>query len=214
MLELINYLIDFILNIDDHIATLIAQFGGYTYAIIFGIIFAETGLVVTPFLPGDSLIFIIGAFSAKGSLNLVISYFVLITAAIIGDSVNYEIGKYLGLKVFKEDDQAKILKKSHLDKTQDFYAKHGAKTIVIARFIPFVRTFAPFVAGAGKMHYTTFLKYNILGSFIWVTSIILAGFFLGEIPIVKNNFEYVVYGIILISILPPIFSWIKSRRQK
>lgn len=206
MTEFVKFLIDFILHLDKHLSAIIQSFGSGTYLLLFLIVFAETGFVVTPFLPGDSLLFAAGAFAALGDLDIVWVFLVLTGAAIIGDSVNYAIGNFFGPKVFHKEN-ARFLKKEYLDKTHQFYEKYGAKTIVIARFVPIVRTFAPFVAGVGQMSYWTFLTYNILGALLWVTVCVFAGYFFGNIPVVKENFTLVIFVIILISILPAIFEY-------
>ena len=205
-MEIINSL----LHIDKSLADIINLFGPFTYIILFLIIFAETGLVITPFLPGDSLIFAVGTLAGGSYLNIVITYFTLLIAAILGDTVNYWVGHHLGSRVFTKEN-SRIFNKAYLEKTNEFYRKHGGKTIILARFIPVVRTFAPFVAGVGKMHYGIFLSYNIVGGFIWVTSLTFAGYFFGQIPLIKNNFEYVVMGIVFISILPILTELIKHK---
>lgn len=204
--------LDFLLHFDDYLAQLINIVGPWTYVILFAIIFAETGLVVTPFLPGDSLLFVVGTLAGSGFLNIWISFFTLLFAAIIGDTVNYWIGHKIGPKVFSQEN-SRIFKKAYLEKTREFYEKHGKKTIILARFAPIVRTFAPFVAGVGKMHYQTFLLYNIVGAVLWVTSLTLAGYFFGSLPWVKANFEYIVYFIILISLLPMVIEYFKYKME-
>lgn len=212
-MELISTLIDFILHIDKHLVSIVNDYQYWTYLILFLIIFAETGLVVTPFFPGDSVLFAIGALIAKPEtdLSIVIMLILLIMAAILGDFVNYEIGKYFGVRVFK--DNSKIFKPSYLEKTQNFYAKHGSKTIIYARFVPIVRTFAPFVAGISKMTYSHFGKYNIIGGILWVSLFLYAGYFFGQIEFIQKNFSLVVLAIIGISLLPPILEYIKSKRN-
>ena len=202
-----------LLHLGDYLARVIELFGFWTYAILFLVIFAETGLVVVPFLPGDSLIFVIGAFAALGHLNVVLAYVVLLAAAILGDTANYWLGHKLGAKVFKSEN-SKIFNKKYLTKTEEFYEKYGGKTIIIARFVPIVSTFAPFVAGIGSMKYSVFILYNIVGGFLWVTSLLVAGYFFGNLPIIKNNFEYAIYVIILLSISPMIFEALKHKLQK
>lgn len=211
--------LDYFRHMDTHLAELLRQYGGWTYAILFLIIFCETGLVVTPFLPGDSLLFAAGAVVATANsqpgqpaLNVFLLWLLLVIAAIIGDSVNYQIGRWLGLRVFKED--ARIMKTEYLRRTEEFYAKHGGKTIILARFIPIVRTYAPFVAGASRMDYPRFLSFNIIGGVIWITLFLFAGYFFGNIPVIQKNFEYVVIGIILVSVIPVITEWMKGRREK
>lgn len=201
----------FLLHLDDYLIQIINAFGPVAYIILFLIIFAETGLVVVPFLPGDSLLFVIGTLSGSGFLNIWIVYFILLTGAILGDSVNYWIGRLVGPKVFTKEN-SRFFKKAYLEKTREFYAKHGGKTIILARFLPIVRTFAPFVAGIGKMRYPTFLLFSISGGFIWVSSLTFAGYFFGGIPFIKNNFEIAIIGIILVSLLPMIFELIKHKR--
>ncbi|MBU0722506.1 DedA family protein [Patescibacteria group bacterium] len=203
---------DFILHIDKHLADLIVFFGGWTYVMLFAIVFAETGLVVTPFLPGDSLLFAVGTLAGGSLLNIWISYFTLLIAAILGDTVNYWIGHYIGPKVFSKEN-SRFFKKEYLEKTREFYEKYGGKTIIIARFLPIIRTFAPFVAGVGKMHYGTFLFYNIFGGFIWVTSLVFAGFYLGGLSFIKANFEYAIFAIIAFSLLPMFIEYLKYKRR-
>jgi membrane-associated protein len=200
-MDLIKQLIEMVLHLDKHLVMLANDFGIWTYLILFMIIFCETGLVVTPFLPGDSLLFAIGALSASGGLNIAVICTVLIIAAIIGDTVNYHIGKYIGPKVFHKDN-VRFLNKKHLIKTHEFYERHGGKTIIIARFLPIIRTFAPFVAGMGSMSYARFIVYNIVGGVMWVMLLVFAGYFFGNIPIVKKNFTLVIMAIIVISVLP------------
>jgi membrane-associated protein len=213
-LELIKTLIDFILHIDQHLVEIVSNYKTWTYLILFLIIFAETGLVVTPFLPGDSLLFAAGAIIAKpeSNMNIVLTCLLLIVAAILGDLVNYHIGKYFGPKAFS--GKLKFLKKEYLERTQQFYNKHGGKTIIYARFIPIIRTFAPFVAGIGTMSYLRFATYNVVGAIAWVTSFLFLGFFFGGLPVVKDNFTYIIFGIIIVSILPPIIEVIRERRKK
>jgi membrane-associated protein len=186
-------------------------FGPWVYVVLFAIIFAETGLVIAPFLPGDSLIFAAGALSGGGLLHIWIIYPVLLLAAILGDTVNYWVGHFIGPKVFSEK-HSKIFKKAYLEKTRAFYEKHGGKTIILARFMPIIRTFAPFVAGVGRMHYGTFFLYNVVGAFVWVSSLLFVGYFFGGLPFMKKNFEYVVMGIIVLSLLPMVVEYIKHRR--
>ncbi len=202
-----------LLHFDKALASIINLFGPFTYLLLFLIIFAETGLVITPFLPGDSLLFAVGTLAGGNYLNIYISYAVLLAAAIIGDTVNYWIGHHLGDRVFSKQN-SRIFKKEYLEKTEEFYQKYGGKTIILARFVPIIRTFAPFVAGIGKMHYRTFLFYNLIGGFIWVTSLTFAGYFFGQMPIIKENFEYAVIGIVFISLLPMLFEFIKHKLSK
>lgn len=204
-------LIDFIIHVDSYIGQIIQSYGALTYLVLFAVIFIETGLVIMPLLPGDSLIFVAGAFAAGGSLNIVILIATLAIAAILGDSVNYWIGKYAGEKAFRNN---RFFKKEYLDKTNAFYHKHGGKTIIIARFIPIIRTFAPFVAGMGKMDYKRFISFNIIGGIVWVLLFSLAGYFFGAIPWVEKNLTLVIFGIIFISILPPIIEYIRNKIRK
>lgn len=213
-MELIKTIIDFILHIDQHLVDIVSNYKTWTYLILFIIIFAETGFVVTPFLPGDSLLFAAGAIIAKpeSNLSIVLTCILLIVAAILGDLVNYHIGKYIGPKAFS--GKYRLLKKEYLEKTQQFYYKHGGKTIIYARFIPIIRTFAPFVAGIGTMSYLRFAAYNVVGGIAWVVSFLLLGYFFGGLPVVKDNFTYVIFGIIIVSVLPPVFEVIRERRKK
>ncbi|MEJ6979598.1 DedA family protein [Pedobacter sp. P351] len=213
-MEIIHNLIDFILHIDQHLVDIVSEYQTWTYLILFLIIFAETGLVVTPFLPGDSLLFAAGAIIAKpeSDLNIWFMWGLLFLAAIIGDMVNYMIGDYIGPRAFS--GKYKFLKKEYLDKTQSFYIKHGGKTIIYARFIPIIRTFAPFVAGIGTMSYSRFASYNVVGGFLWVTSFLFIGYFFGGLPVIKQNFTYVIIGIIILSILPPVFEILREKFKK
>ncbi|MFM7054726.1 MAG: DedA family protein [Bacteroidota bacterium] len=213
-MELIHFLIDFILHIDDHLGEIIQNYGLWIYAIIFLIVFCETGLVVTPFLPGDSLLFATGAIIAaqpEAGLSFWVMYWVIFVAAVIGDTTNYHIGKYIGEGVFKRE--SKYIKKEYLDKTRAFYEKHGGKAIVYARFVPIIRTFAPFVAGVGTMDYKRFVFYNVFGAFLWVTLFLGAGFLFGNLEFIKNNFSMVILTIILVSLMPIVIEYIKARRQ-
>lgn len=214
--ELSRYLVQFadlFLHLDKHLGQLIQSYGGWTYLILFLIIFCETGLVVTPILPGDSLLFAIGTFCALGYLDLWSVLGLLSVAAVLGDTVNYGIGHYIGPKVFHYKD-SRIFRKEYLQKTHEFYEKYGGKTIIIARFVPIVRTFAPFVAGVGAMTYGKFILYNIAGGLLWIFSITLAGYFFGNIPVVKNNFTAVIMAIIVISVLPGFFEYFRHKREK
>ncbi len=205
-----SQILELFLHIDDHLRQLTADYGGWTYAILFLVVFCETGLVVTPFLPGDSLLFAAGAVASLGSLNVWLLCGLLFIAAVLGDTVNYHVGLFLGPKVLS-GKFSRWLNPAHLKRTEDFYAKYGPMTIILARFVPIVRTFAPFVAGVGKMNYAKFLLYNILGGALWVLSMTLAGYFLGEIPLVKENFEIVVIGIVFVSVLPMVFEFLRHR---
>lgn len=208
----IQTLIDLFLHLDKHLDTIFRDFGIWTYILLALVVFCETGLVVTPFLPGDSLLFASGALAAGGALDVHTLALGLFIAAILGDTLNYHIGKYLGPKVFEKKD-SRIFKQSYLIRTQEFYERYGGKTIIIARFVPIVRTFAPFLAGVGKMNYSLFLTYNVLGAALWVGLLTYAGYFFGEIPIVKRNFSLVVLGIIFVSILPAVFEVVRTKRQ-
>lgn len=213
-MEWIRTLVDLFLHLDEHLNTVIQSYGTWTYVLLFLIIFLETGIVVTPFLPGDSLLFAAGALAALdgSSLNVMLLFVLLFIAAVLGDTVNYWIGNQIGPRVFQRD--YRFLKREHLEQTQRFYAKHGGKTVVLARFVPIVRTFAPFVAGVGTMHYGQFLLYNILGGFLWTAIFIFSGYFFGNIPFVKENFEFVVVAIILISLLPIVIEYFRGRKQQ
>jgi membrane-associated protein len=210
-MELIAESIDFIVNLDTHLTEIIEKYGRLTYLLLFGIIFSETGLFMAPFLPGDSLLFVIGALSASGAINIWLITIFLMVAAIIGDTVNYHIGKYLGPKIFKKKN-VRFLNSEHLERAHEFYEKYGGKAIIIARFIPIIRTFAPFVAGMGNMSYGKFTLYNIVGGVLWVALCIFSGYFFGNIPVVKENFALVIVAIICISILPVVIEWIRNRR--
>lgn len=208
-MEQIKFLMDLFLHLDEYLAGIISQYGTWTYGILFAVIFVETGLVVMPFLPGDSLLFAAGTFAALGSLNVWFLIGLLIVAAVVGDAVNYTIGHYLGERAY----QIKWIKKEYLDKTHAFFEKHGGKAIFLARFVPIVRTFAPFVAGIGKMTYGYFATYNVVGGITWVMTFTLLGYFFGNIPFVKKNFELVIIAIILISVVPMFVEWWKHRRE-
>jgi membrane-associated protein len=213
MVEFLTQVLDFIRHLDVHLENIMREYQLATYLILALIIFCETGLVVTPFLPGDSLLFAAGAITAKtGILNVWLLIPLLFGAAILGDNTNYFFGRFLGDKVFTRDYW--FLKRKYIDQTQEFYAKHGGKTLIIARFVPIVRTFAPFVAGVGKMDYRKFISYCISGGILWVSTLTLAGYFFGQIPIVKNNFEVVVMGIIGISLLPIVIEFAKAKFGK
>jgi membrane-associated protein len=212
-MELISQFIEFFLHLDKHLGAVIQNYGIWTYAILFLIVFCETGLVVTPILPGDSLLFAAGAFAAVGALDPWLLCFLLSVAAVLGDAVNYLIGARIGPKIFHKEN-VRFLNKKYLKRTHDFYEKHGGKTIIIARFMPIIRTFAPFVAGIGKMTYARFAVYNITGALLWVFSFVLGGYFFGTIPVVKRNFTLVIFAIIFLSILPGIIAFINERRKK
>lgn len=211
-MEFIQTLIDFILHIDKHLVEIVNNYQTWTYLILFIIIFAETGFVVTPFLPGDSLLFAAGAIIARpeSGLNIILMTVLLIVAAVLGDMVNYHIGDYIGPKAFS--GKYKLLKKEYLAKTQDFYVKHGSKTIIYARFVPIVRTFAPFIAGIGTMSYARFASYNVIGGVVWVTSFLMIGYFFGSQPFIKQNFTYVIFGIIFVSLIPPLIEIFRKKK--
>lgn len=214
-MELLKEFIDLFLHLDKHLGEVISQYDQWTYAILFLIVFCETGLVVTPILPGDSLLFAAGLFAGQGRISFGILFVLLTVAAVLGDAVNYAVGRYLGPKVF-QNENSKIFKKEYLEKTHQFYEKYGGKTIIIARFVPIVRTFAPFVAGVGSMTYARFAVYNVVGALLWVSICLSAGYFFGGMEVVRKNFSLVVLGIIFVSILPALVemfqSWRSSRR--
>ncbi|MDP4117177.1 MAG: DedA family protein [Bacteroidota bacterium] len=210
-METIKYLIDLFLHLDIHLGNIISQYGTLTYVILFIVIFCETGLVVTPFLPGDSLIFAVGTFAAIGKLDIYVVFLILSIAAILGDTANYWIGHFIGPKIF-EKEKIKFLKKEHLERTHQFYEKHGGVTIIIARFIPIIRTFAPFVAGIGSMTYPKFILYNIVGGILWVALFTFGGYFFGNLSFVKNNFSIVIIAIILISVLPGVIEYFRQKK--
>ncbi len=210
-MNIVVYLIDLFLHLDKHLHVVIQAYGGWTYFLLFLIIFMETGFVVTPFLPGDSLIFAAGTFASLGALNVHLLYILLAAAAILGDTANYWIGHFIGPRAFSGN--IRFLKKEYLDRTHEFYEKHGGKTIILARFIPIIRTFAPFVAGVGEMTYWKFISYNVIGGLSWVALFTYGGYFFGNLKFVKDNFSFVVLAIILISVMPGIVEYVKSRRQ-
>jgi membrane-associated protein len=212
MFETLKTVVEIFLHIDKYLASIIAQYGPATYAILFTIVFMETGLVITPFLPGDSLLFAAGTFAAIGSFDIVLLLLLLIVAAFLGDTVNYWIGHTIGPVAFEKDNR--FFKKEHLLKAQHFYEKHGGIAIVIARFVPIVRTFAPFVAGISKMNYFQFLFYNLIGGIIWVGLFTLAGYFFGNVPFVRDNFHYAMIVIVLASVLPMMYEFWKHTREK
>jgi len=214
-MEFISYLIDLFLHLDKHLSQIIQNYGVWTYLLLFLVIFMETGFVVTPFLPGDSLLFAVGTFASPAlgsSLNIFLLWALLCTAAILGDTVNYWIGHFVGPKAFS--GEVRFLKVEYLDRTHEFYEKHGGKTIIIARFIPIIRTFAPFVAGIGAMNYGRFITYNVVGGVVWVTIFTFGGYYFGNLPFVKENFSLVVIAIIFISVVPMIFEFIKQRTSR
>jgi membrane-associated protein len=210
-MELLRKFIDIVLHLDKYLKDLVPEYGVWIYAILFLIVFCETGLVVTPVLPGDSLLFTIGALAGAGALNLFLATGALILAALCGDNVNYWIGYFVGPKVFR--GETRWLNRKHLDRTHQFYERYGGKTIIIARFVPIVRTFTPFVAGLGRMSYPRFLSFSVFAAFLWVISVTLAGYFFGGLEIVKKNFSAVVIGIIFISIMPAVIEYLRERRR-
>lgn len=212
-MEFLSKIIDFIIHLDTHLSDLIQTYGLWTYLILFVVIFCETGLVVTPFLPGDSLIFAAGTFAARGDLKVGWLFLVLAAAAVIGDTVNYWIGKIIGPKIFHKE-KTRFFRKEYLDRTHEFYEKYGAETIIIARFVPIIRTFAPFVAGIGRMTYLKFISYNVIGGVGWVAIFTFGGYFFGNIPFVKNNFSIVIIAIILISLVPAVLEFLKHRKKR
>lgn len=212
-MELLKELLDIFLHLDTHLQTVIQHYGVWTYLILFLIIFCETGLVVTPILPGDSLLFAAGALAAGGALDVFWLFGLLSVAAVLGDAVNYAIGHFMGPMVFSRED-SRFLKKEYLDRTHQFYEKYGGKTIIIARFVPIVRTFAPFVAGVGSMTYWRFASYNVIGGIVWIAVCLFAGYAFGNLPIVKENFTLVILAIIFVSILPGLIEWLRHRQQQ
>jgi membrane-associated protein len=208
-MEFVQFLIDLFLHLDDHLSAVISQYGTWTYALLFFVIFMETGFVVTPFLPGDSLLFAAGTFAGLGDLNLWLLLGLLIVAAFLGDTVNYWIGHYLGERAYK----IKWIKQEYIERTHAFFEKHGGKTIFLARFVPIVRTFAPFVAGIGRMSYGYFVSYNIIGGIVWVCVFTVAGYLFGNVPFVQDNFTLVVIAIIFVSIVPVLIEALKARRE-
>ncbi|MDD5189754.1 MAG: DedA family protein [Dehalococcoidales bacterium] len=211
VMNIISWFIDFVLHLDVHLGEIINTYGIVTYVLLFGIIFVETGLVFVPFLPGDSLLFVAGAFAALGDLNVFALLILLIIAAVLGDSTNYWIGHFAGEKIIA--NPRFHIKEEYLEKTRRFFDKHGGKTIILARFVPIIRTFAPFVAGAGRMSYRRFFAYNVIGGVLWVALGILAGYFLGNIPLIKNNFSLFLIGIVVVSLIPVLVTLIKGRTK-
>ena len=224
MVDFLKFLIEYIIHIDKNLATLVCEYQMWIYLILFIVIFCETGLVVTPFLPGDSLLFAAGSIAAIGAhcikggeigINVGVLILIFLCAAILGDNTNYFVGRFLGNKVYEKN--YKLIRRDYLDKTHKFYEKHGGKTLIIARFMPIFRTFAPFVAGIGTMKYIKFISFCLVGNFLWVFTFCLAGYYLGNIPIVKNNFSLVVLGIIVVSLIPPVLTffrhWLESKKD-
>ncbi len=212
-MEWLKHLIDIVLHLDLYLNWLVENYGTLTYSILFLIVFCETGLVVMPFLPGDSLLFAAGALAATGGLKVFYVFLLLAAASIIGDSVNYWVGYFIGPKVFSRE-QSRLLNRQYLDRTHQFYEKHGGKTVIIARFMPIIRTFAPFVAGIGRMTYLKFLTFSVTGSILWVGAFLYAGFFFGNIPFVKKNFTLVVLAIIFVSLLPGVIEFLRAKYGK
>ncbi len=211
-MELIRQLLDILLHLDRHLDTIIQQYGVWTYLILFLIIFCETGLVVTPILPGDSLLFAVGTLAARGALDLGLVLLLLSVAAVAGDTVNYAIGYRVGPQIFRKEG-VRFLNREYLDRTHRFYERHGAKTIVIARFVPIIRTFAPFVAGVGRMSYARFVTYNVAGGVGWIAALVLGGYLFGNIPVVRQNFTLVIFAIIVLSILPGVIEFLRQRSR-
>ncbi|MBI5634631.1 MAG: DedA family protein [Nitrospirae bacterium] len=212
-MELIKTFFDIFMHLDKHLGGVIQAYGLWTYLILFLIIFCETGLVITPILPGDSLLFAAGAFAAIGALDVLWLFVLLTIAAVAGDTLNYWIGSYMGPKIFHKE-KVRFLNREYLDRTHRFYEKHGGKTIIIARFMPIIRTFAPFVAGIGKMTYLHFISYNVVGGIVWIASFVFGGFFFGNIPVVKKNFTLVIMAIIVLSVLPGVIEYLRHRFRK
>lgn len=211
-MEIITFFIDFIIHLDEHLNQIVSTYGTWAYAILFLIIFLETGVVVTPFLPGDSLLFAAGAIASLGALNPFLLWALVFTAAVIGDGVNYTIGNKIGERILARN--TRLIKREHIDKTEAFYEKHGGKTIVLARFIPIIRTFAPFVAGIGRMQYRRFAVYNVLGAFLWTALFISLGYYFGNLPVVKDNFSIVIFGIIFVSFIPVFYEYGKGLLER
>jgi len=211
-MEFLQYVIDIFLHLDTYLSDLVSQYGVMTYALLFIVIFAETGFVVTPFLPGDSLLFAAGTIASLGSLHIGLVIGILIAAAVLGDTVNYWIGHFLGQKII-DNPKIRFINQEHIDKTEQFFKKYGGKTIILARFVPIVRTFAPFVAGIGCMNYQKFIVFNIIGGCLWVGAFTFLGFLFGNIPFVQKNFHYAVFGIIFLSIIPIIYEFIQSKKH-
>jgi membrane-associated protein len=212
-MEYISHFIDLFLHLDKHLGELVKEYGTWTYLVLFVIVFCETGLVVTPILPGDSLLFAAGAIAALGSLNPHLLVVLLTIAAVLGDAVNYQIGRYVGPAVFKKED-SRFFKRAHLEKTHAFYERYGGKTIIIARFVPIVRTFAPFIAGVGQMSYKRFALYNVVGAVLWVVIGVYAGYLFGGLKIVKENFSLIIIAIVFISLLPAVFEYWRAKQRK
>ncbi|WP_255473235.1 DedA family protein [Rummeliibacillus sp. SL167] len=213
-MDFVKGLIDFIMHIDVHLTEIVSQYHGWAYGIVFLIIFIETGVVIMPFLPGDSLLFASGALASLGALNLWISIIIFFVAAVIGDSLNYEIGHKIGKSIPENSFLGRVVNKERMQKAQDFFNKYGGKTIVIARFMPLIRTFIPFIAGASKMHYRYFIIYNVAGALLWVLVGVFSGYFFGNIPFVRNNFSTVILAIVVVSVLPAIVGMLRAKFKK
>jgi membrane-associated protein len=211
-MEFLRHIVDLFLHLDQHLSQIISEYGIWTHLILFLIVFCETGLVITPFLPGDSLLFAAGTFAALGALDVRLVATLLIVAAIVGDTVNYWVGAYIGPRAFRGD--IRFLRKEYLDRTHAFYERHGGKTIILARFIPIIRTFAPFVAGVGAMSYPRFITYNVVGAVLWVGIFVLGGYFFGNIPVVRENFTIVILAIIALSVMPIAVEALRARRSR
>lgn len=211
-MEFITDFIDYFINLDDHLSVIIETYGTWTYLILFLIIFAETGLVIAPILPGDSLLFAAATFAAVGTLNPIILYVGFMAAAIIGDSVNYTLGHYIGPRVFKGD--MRFLKREYLEQTEQFFEDYGGKAIILARYVPIMRTFVPFVAGVSSMNYSKFILYNVAGGILWVTILVSLGYFFGNIPAVQDNFTLAIMAIVFLSLLPAVYEFVRARRRK
>ena len=209
-MELLTTFVDLMLHLDTHLAALVVQYGAWVYAILFAIVFCETGLVVTPFLPGDSLLFVAGALAAAGGMQIGLLIVLLVIAAVLGDAVNYTVGAWFGPKVFRWES-SRFFNRSAFDRTHAFYERHGGKTVIIARFMPLIRTFAPFVAGVARMRYARFAMFNVSGALLWVVSLTLAGYWFGNLPWVKQNLTLVILAIIAISLAPVAVAWVKSK---
>ncbi len=208
--EVFHWFIDFVLHMDEHLSTIVSSMGGWSYAILFAVIFIETGVVIMPFLPGDSLLFAAGTIAALGSFKVVLLWLLMAVAAILGDTANYWIGHFMGERVFSE--KIRFIKREHLERTQKFYEKHGGKTIFLARFIPIIRTFAPFVAGVGHMRYGYFLTYNFVGGLVWTALFVFGGYFFGNLPFVQDNFSLIIIAIIVISVIPAVVEFLRGRK--
>jgi membrane-associated protein len=207
-------LIDLFLHLDVHLDDFVVRYGVWVYALLFAIIFAETGLVVTPFLPGDSLLFAAGAIAARGNLNVGFLFLLLAGAAILGNTVNYSVGHFIGPRVFRSDEAHPLLNRQHLDRAHAFFEKYGGMAVVLTRFVPIIRTFVPFVAGAGAMRYSAFALFNVVGGLLWVGVCLGAGYAFGNVPIVRNNFSLVAIGIVAVSMIPMVVEWIRHRRKR